>query len=288
MSRASSEPPSSSKTPAACSRSGTRGSSFVTISRNICRGLRKARAWASARTRHSSTSVSREPCSVTSTGRATSSRAFWRPSPSRFTLGRLPAGTEKERNRPVRSVIEFNEHENGPIEIDGTDAQLVFTNESGVPRPPAELLAVLRASTNREGVKSLVVRGSSQLSDLQVLNAFPNVAFLRILGLKVLTLDGVETLTGSTLAVVVDTDKNKKRTIAALSQTRTHSLELGHTQPSDLRTAMLLGNLKQLTAGECETLPTEAPWEAPVESLSLKNGRFTKLANLTRIRGLTQ
>ena len=51
---------------------------------------------------------------------------------------------------------------------------------------------------------------------------------------------------------------------------------------------MLLGNLKQLTAGECETLATEAPWEAPVESLSLKNGRFTKLANLTRIRGLTQ
>jgi Leucine-rich repeat (LRR) protein len=188
----------------------------------------------------------------------------------------------------VRSVIELSEHETGPLELAGDDVQLVFSNEHGVPRPPAELLAVLRASKNREGVKSLVVRGSSQLSDLAVLSAFPNVAFLRVLGLKILTLDGVETLTGSSLAVVVDTDKNTKRTIAALSQTRTQNLELGHTQASDLRTAMLLGTLKQLTAGECEALPTEAPWEAPLESLALKNGRFTKLVNLAQLRRLTQ
>ncbi|CAB1055658.1 hypothetical protein D1BOALGB6SA_391 [Olavius sp. associated proteobacterium Delta 1] len=140
---------------------------------------------------------------------------------------------------------------------------------------------------NINQIKSMIIDPSSRVKDLLFLENMPNLEYLIIHGKHIENLTGID---GSEKLdfLEIDTVKNKRRNIEALSQTRIASLKLKFAKSQDLEVLNHCPSIKDLEIIGCADFDPELIKEMNIERLDIVRAKNIKLSNFNKLRKLTK
>lgn len=149
------------------------------------------------------------------------------------------------------------------------------------------LASWLAAIPGIENVSSLTVAPSSRMRDLKVVAGLPNLVNIQVNGLNVESLDGLRHFRqGRFLAV--DTGANRRRSIAAISETSLPKVSLQYGNEQDFDAIATNASIGHLVLGGSPRPPLESWGGVPISTLSLSSGTFAELSGMSAISSLKE
>jgi hypothetical protein len=166
---------------------------------------------------------------------------------------------------------------------------LVLCNPSRSKVDEGELGNELAGIAGIEGVKSLVVEVSSMVKNLIFLEALTGLETLRLYGLQLLTLEGLEWFRRGWF-IDIETGKNRKRDITKVAETSITKLCLHWAKTEDLEAIGRSATIRELMLSNCPNLSLERWRSVPMDAMQLFGGTIDELADtahLASLRSLT-
>jgi hypothetical protein len=186
----------------------------------------------------------------------------------------------------LENKLRLEEWDVGSIHrIEATHDTLSLCNLSGKDIDERELADDLARIAGIEAVKSVVVEPSSRVTSLLFLKAFPAAERLRLNGLRLRSLDGLERF-GSGRFLEIDTGRNTRRDIGDLAATPITRLVLRWANPGDLEAIERSATLRELLLSSCPELPLRRWRAVPLETMSLFGGVVSELTDTGQIPSL--
>jgi len=178
---------------------------------------------------------------------------------------------EEPKFEDVKSLINYDKlvlMNSLSIEIDTTILYNYFNNIEG-----------------RDRIILLEIDHTSQLEDVEIIKAFPNLKHLRVYGDKIKTLKGLEWFKkGRFLDLYMS--ENKKRNIDNISKSSIRILGLRYQRKDDFDAISKCLTLKDLKIGSSPK-PDFYTWSnVPLECLTLTSGKFNELGDMDCIKTL--
>ncbi len=166
----------------------------------------------------------------------------------------------------LREQFTIDESDSAPvIPADGRWLRLI--NEQGVAVNAAELVDRLGRLPRSSAVDRLDIEYKSQLDNVHICAAFPNLRFMSVCGFRIRTLDGLEHFRGS--GILVDTWKNKKRRLEQLAVCSINRIEIHNTQPHDIRAIGNCHSIGSIVLAQAQSVDFALWRDLPLEFLSL-------------------
>ncbi|MFC7548746.1 hypothetical protein [Plantactinospora sp. GCM10030261] len=169
----------------------------------------------------------------------------------------------------------------GVVVSDGDDT-LALENTAGKPVDESTLGRRLARIDGVERIRSLVVGPDSRLRDLRFLAALPHLRTVEVYGLRVRTLAGLRRDTPWDY-VKVDTDRNRRRSLAELAGTPIRRLAVRWGDEVDLTA---IGACRDVVDLELSAWPEPSLGELrnlPLQYLAFVSGRFTEVGDTAAV-----
>ncbi len=180
-------------------------------------------------------------------------------------------------------IEESNFHDLKGIEP-GYDS-IEFTNRLGIEVNSDALVDYLGTVEGTGQIQSLSIDWCSLLKDLKVIKAFPNLRYLNVYGYQITALDGLEWFQQGEF-IHIWTESNHRRRISKISEAPIKRLILQYARAEDLEDIAECLTLNDLELSRSRDLDFSKWTRVPLESLSLKKGKFKELGNTTDVSSL--
>lgn len=136
-------------------------------------------------------------------------------------------------------------------------------------------------------ITTLTINYNSSLTDLRVLRAFPNLKNLFVYGYQIKTFDGIEWFRNVEF-IYIDTDRNRRRDISKISQTKVERIDLFVTRKEDLTAIARCRELQSIDIYRSMEPNFEEWGNMPAEKMSFKSCKFKELGNLSWLPNLKE
>lgn len=134
-----------------------------------------------------------------------------------------------------------------------------------------------------DSINDLAIGWRSQLSNVQIVKAFPGLKYLQIYGEKIKSLEGLKWFNGE--YICIDTGKNRKRNIDDIAQTPVQRAVIRYAQPADFVSIGKSLSLRELTI-HGNPAPDFAEWKnVPLTYLKMQ-GKFEELRDIGHLKSL--
>ncbi|CAH0121223.1 hypothetical protein PAE9249_03749 [Paenibacillus sp. CECT 9249] len=163
---------------------------------------------------------------------------------------------------------------------------IAFMNSVGMEVDSSELVDFMSKLEGRGKIEKLSISFNSQLKDLQVVRAFPNLRYIAVYGYRIDSLDGLEWFQRGESIKISTESKNRRRKIAQISRAPIKQMSLQVAQPEDLDAVGECLTLNELELFRSSDLEFSKWSRVPLESLRLKQGKFIELGNTADVRSL--
>ncbi len=155
-----------------------------------------------------------------------------------------------------------------------------LTNRLGRTVDAEELIEHLQQIEGIDRIQTLTIHFNSSLSDLRVLRALPNLKSLFVYGYQIKTLDGIERFEKGEY-ININTDRNRRRDISLLSQSKVNKVEISVGRMEDLSAVAGCESLKWMEIYHSME-PDFAEWKKMnVETVSFKSCKFKELGDIS-------
>lgn len=169
--------------------------------------------------------------------------------------------------------------------IDERYNTLALGNRAGKQIDDAAIRDRLASIPGIKGIKSLIIQPSSMLKNLSILEAVPALEKLKLYGLRLRVLDGLQWFRHGWF-IKIDTDKNRDRKIDKIAETKITKFVLHFGNPEDLDAIGRNSTIRELILGRSPNLLLDRWRGLPIESMTLSGGVLDKLADTTHIHSL--
>lgn len=160
-----------------------------------------------------------------------------------------------------------------------------ITNDLGGELDSASLIDYLCAVEGASQIETLTINYSSQLRDLKVMKAFPNLKNIVVYGYKIVSLEGLEWFKKGQY-IDICTERNRGRKIADISRAPIERMNLQFARHEDLEAIGECLTLNSLNLFRSTDLDFSKWRRVPLETLALKQGKFKELGNTTQVESL--
>lgn len=160
-----------------------------------------------------------------------------------------------------------------------------FSNSLGIEVNSKALADYLCAVEGIDQIQTLSINYSSQLKNLMVIKAFPNLRYLNIYGYQITSLDGLEWFQQGEF-IHIWTESNHRRRISKIPEAPIKRLILQYARAEDLEDIAECLTLNDLEISRSRDLNFSKWTRVPLESLSLKKGKFKELGNTADVSSL--
>lgn len=160
--------------------------------------------------------------------------------------------------------------------------KIEFTNHLGVEVDSDALVDYLSAVEGVDQIQSLSIDWNSQLKDLKVIKAFPNLRYIKVYGYKIMSLEGLRWFQQGEY-IKICTETNRRRRINQISQAPLKRMSLQYARSEDLHDIAECLTLNDLELIRSKELDISKWSRISLESLSLKQGKFTELGDTGEI-----
>lgn len=134
-------------------------------------------------------------------------------------------------------------------------------------------------------IKSLIIKPSSLIKNLSLLQAMPALETLQLYGLQLRVLDGLEWFRNGRF-IEIDTGRNQSCKIDKIAETQITKLSLHYGNPEDLEVVARSQTISELILSKCPKLLFEHWQSVPLNTISLSGGVLDVLADTTHISSL--
>ncbi|NOU71801.1 hypothetical protein GC098_10275 [Paenibacillus sp. LMG 31458] len=182
-------------------------------------------------------------------------------------------------------VEESNFRDLKRIELDYDSIE--FTNRLGIEVDSTELSDFMGNVEGIGQIETLSINFSSQLKDLEVVRAFPNLRNIAVYGYQITSLDGMGGFQQGEYIKISTESKNRRRRIAQISQAPIKRMSLQFARPEDLDAIGECVTLNSLDLFRSMDLDFSKWKRVPLESLGLMQGKFKELGNTAQVESLS-
>jgi hypothetical protein len=162
---------------------------------------------------------------------------------------------------------------------------LTLENRRGIPIQPAEVINRLRGARHVGSIRKLGIGWTSQLADLAVLEALPDVEVVLVRGGHIATLDGIEAVRRGQF-LDINTGTNKKRRLGALRAARFDAVQLLFAHRTDLEALGSCRAARSLVVAKAPAIDFASWSELRIEMLQLNACSLKAVQNTARIASL--
>lgn len=162
---------------------------------------------------------------------------------------------------------------------------LALSNDAGKEIDNMSLRDDLASISGIKNIKLLIIEYNSMIKDLSILQAMLALETLQLYGLQLLDLDGLENFRHGRY-IEINTDRNKRRNIKKIAETKITKLSLQYGNPGDLDAIGGCLALEELILTRCPKLQLDQWQNVPLESMSLSGGNLVMLDNTSCISTL--
>lgn len=170
--------------------------------------------------------------------------------------------------------------------IDPGYDSIEFTNRMGGEVDSIELAEYLVNVEGISQVQKLIIDFSSQLNDLKIVRAFPNLRSIAVYGYKIASLDGLEWFQQGEYIKISTESQNRRRGIAQISEAPIKRMSLQLARPEDLDAISECLTLNSLELFRSMELDFSKWIRVPLETLNLKQGKFKELRDMSKVGSL--
>lgn len=160
-----------------------------------------------------------------------------------------------------------------------------FTNKLGIEVDSITLTDYLSEVKGIGQIQSLSISYSSQLIDLKVIRAFPNLRNISVYGYKITSLVGLEWFHQGEF-IEISTETNRRRRITEISRAPIKRMFLQFARSEDLDDIAECLTLNDLDLHRSKDLDFFKWGGVPIKSLGLVQGKFKELGNTADIISL--
>jgi hypothetical protein len=162
---------------------------------------------------------------------------------------------------------------------------LVLRNEREVDADGEQMAEWFSSLPRIDKIENLILESTSRLRDVRVVKGLPGLANLQVNGLRIRSLDGLEQFCNGRY-INIDTDRNKRRSIAGISQAPIKKLTLQYAKEEDFDAISASATIRHLELGGSPNPPFQKWRDVPIEILGLSKGAFKELACTSDIASL--
>lgn len=161
--------------------------------------------------------------------------------------------------------------------------ELILTNMAKKEIDEEQIIEGLKRIKNIDKIMTLRIEYPSNLSDLRLIEAFPSLKNLYVFGHNIKSFTGIEMFSkGEFLSI--KTEKNKKRDIKGIENTKIKKIVLNYAREDDIDTISKCKSLNILNLYNCPNIDFKKFKIVPLNSIQMWSGTLECINNISSVK----
>lgn len=161
--------------------------------------------------------------------------------------------------------------------------EITLTNDADKEIEEKQIIDGLIRIKNIDRIKTLKIQYNSKLNDLRLIKAFPALESLYVFSYNIKTFNGIEMFSKGQF-LLIDTEKNKKRDIKGIENTKIKKIVLTYAREEDINTISKCKTLDTLLIHNSPNIDFKKFKTVPINTIQMWAGKIECINEISSIK----